>query len=358
MRFFSRPHWYLWLLGVVLLVGTAGGAGWMLNRDKEGRTDVSKVSAPFDGEEVWARAWVDVEDHISRLYPLQPGVVKSIAKEGKVVEKGEVLLQLEDQLAQIQLAQAKIALADAEKAIQETELLRDGLDSQILQQEALVEAAQLKQKAVAEELHKAEKLFKDKFFKDYDVNKVRDINKQAGALVRAAQEKLKELKEVQPRAIDLKIARAKLDRDNKQELVKQAEKVVADTRVVAPARGTVLRVHVAVGDTLGGSPKMPAIEFCPDGKKILRAEVQQEWADKVKVGQDCVIEDDTTTSPQWKGKITSISKWFTHRRSVIQEPFQFNDVRTLECVIEITSGPNRPLRIGQRMRVAVHQGGP
>jgi len=32
------------------------------------------------------------------------------------------------------------------------------------------------------------------------------------------------------------------------------------------------------------------------------------------------------------------------------EPFQFNDVRTLECTVSVESG-SRPLRIGQRVRV-------
>ena len=37
------------------------------------------------------------------------------------------------------------------------------------------------------------------------------------------------------------------------------------------------------------------------------------------------------------------------------EPLQYNDIRTLECLIEVdpksTSNPDNPLRMGQRVRV-------
>jgi hypothetical protein len=57
--------------------------------------------------------------------------------------------------------------------------------------------------------------------------------------------------------------------------------------------------------------------------------------------------------------VQEVSDWFTHRRSIIQEPFQFNDVRTLQCIIAVTEEPEgQKLRIGQRMRVMINQGGP
>jgi hypothetical protein len=34
-----------------------------------------------------------------------------------------------------------------------------------------------------------------------------------------------------------------------------------------------------------------------------------------------------------------------------------NDVRTLECIVSVTGSNGAPLRIGQRVRVLVKQGG-
>jgi hypothetical protein len=49
-----------------------------------------------------------------------------------------------------------------------------------------------------------------------------------------------------------------------------------------------------------------------------------------------------------------MSDWYTPRRSIIQEPLQFNDVRTLECIIQLDPDQQMP-RIGQRVRVKLGQ---
>lgn len=69
-------------------------------------------------------------------------------------------------------------------------------------------------------------------------------------------------------------------------------------------------------------------------------------------GQPALLEDDVSDGRVWRGKVRHVSGWFTQRRSIIQEPKQFNDVRTLECVIALE--PGQPsLRIGQRLRVRI-----
>ena len=91
--------------------------------------------------------------------------------------------------------------------------------------------------------------------------------------------------------------------------------------------------------------------FCPDGPRILRAEVEQEFASRLSLNQTVVVRDDSTNSPLCTGKLTRISDWYSHRRSMVQEPLQFNDVRTLECIITLDPSDKTPLRIGQRVRV-------
>jgi hypothetical protein len=48
--------------------------------------------------------------------------------------------------------------------------------------------------------------------------------------------------------------------------------------------------------------------------------------------------------------VVEISDWFTHRRSILLVPMQLNDVRTLECIIDLDQS-GADLRIGQRVRV-------
>ena len=58
------------------------------------------------------------------------------------------------------------------------------------------------------------------------------------------------------------------------------------------------------------------------------------------------------TNETWRGKVVRLSDWYTHRRSMLQEPLQFNDVRTLECIVQLDPGQSA-LRIGQRVRVTL-----
>jgi hypothetical protein len=94
------------------------------------------------------------------------------------------------------------------------------------------------------------------------------------------------------------------------------------------------------------------VQFCPQGPRLIRAEVEQEFAARVAVGQAVRAEDDAHSGAVWRGRVVRLSDWYTRRRSVLQEPLQRNDVRTLECLIELEPG-QPPLRIGHRLRVII-----
>ena len=114
-----------------------------------------------------------------------------------------------------------------------------------------------------------------------------------------------------------------------------------------------LSFHVNPGEILGPNPTRPAVEFLPKGALIVRAEVLQEWAHRVKEGQEVDITDDTYQGPTYKGKVYQLSPWFTQKRNLIIEPFTYNDVRFLECLVHVTSDSEQPLRVGQRVRVKI-----
>jgi len=65
-----------------------------------------------------------------------------------------------------------------------------------------------------------------------------------------------------------------------------------------------------------------------------------------------VSKAESNAGPGWRGKVLRVSDWCTHRRSMLQEPLQFNDVRTLECIVQLDPGQPTP-RVGQRLRVTL-----
>jgi multidrug resistance efflux pump len=153
----------------------------------------------------------------------------------------------------------------------------------------------------------------------------------------------------------VEVNRAQRDVAAKQAQKGKAELALQECDIKAPADGTVLRVFFQVGESLPRDPKFPAIQFCPNSRRIVRAEVLQEWASHVAKGQKVMIEDDTHSGAKWTGEVKYVSDWITQKRDMILEPFMVNDVRTLECVIDVNPG-GPPMRIGQRVRVTILQG--
>ncbi len=350
-----------WLLGLILLVGSAFGAGWVINRSSANGVPTKPEKEgplPFSGKFIVAFGYVDVDPGVNKgLYPLMPGELIWIAAEGTEVKKGADLLRVKDNLAQSDLKKAAIALADAKELESQAEHLRDKYKLSLNAQQSAINAALADKEAAESQVAKVKNL-KDKGIggSEFDLKAAMAVVKKAEAQIQAEKDKLEVLKEFGP---EDKIKRAKLDVELKEQIVAHAKLALQNYVVKAPCDGTVLRTWASVGETLGPNPKVPALEFCPKLPRIVRAEIMQEYADRIKVGQDAIIQDDSSNGHEWKGKVVSISDWFTHRRSIIQEPFQFNDVRTLECKIEVTGqsqGP--PLKIGQRMRVYINQGGP
>src|SRR5439155_13777202 len=162
-------------------------------------------------------------------------------------------------------------------------------------------------------------------------------------------EELRELHVADP-AVEVEHAEAKLRA--KQERLEESQYALDECSVKAPVDGKVLRLLIGVGDVLSTQPRQPAVQFCPAGPRIVRAEVEQEFASRVAKGQTGLIQDDSSNGISWRGKVVRVSDWYTHRRSMLQEPLQFNDVRTLECIVELDPGQPTP-RVGQRVRVTL-----
>jgi multidrug resistance efflux pump len=303
-------------------------------------------------------AFVDVESLIDRggvrkLYPTRPGRVTAVPfAEGAPVKEGDVLLQVDDTLAKKELAEAKLALEAARLRLKAA---KSGVERIAKQKEALREAVNV-QKADQREAEAG--LSKLRAYvqggiggsKD-DVPILEAKVEKAKAGVRAKQAELEALEAVDPQDM---VNQAELDVKAKTTQVEKAEYGVEECTIKAPVAGSLLRTLVSVGETLGTTPQQPALWFCPNGPRIIRAEVDQEFATtRMRVGQVATIRDDATGGGNWKGKVIRVSDWYTQRRSPLLEPMQFNDVRTLEVILSVEPKADEPLRIGQRMLVTL-----
>jgi multidrug resistance efflux pump len=349
-----RTHRFPWIVGLVLLVGTALGAGWFLNHTPAVGSDTSAdkdkdVNLPV----TVCIGQVDVDPGIVNLHPVVPGRVTEVVAEGIEVKKGDILLKLDAQLAESKLKEARADLDAAKGAFADAEKLPQQHRLRKKQQEDAVEGLRHQREAKAKEYKVKEKVFKENAISLDMLQAYEETAKSFASLVKVEEMKLEELKLFDSQA-QTQIDRAKANVEAKLAHVDQAEFALRECSLAAPVDGTVLRVLTKPGEILGTNPMAPAIQFCPKGPKIIRAEVLQEWAYRVQAGQDVVIEDDTYAGATWQGRVKRVSDWFAKKRHQINEPFMLNDVQTLECLIEVTS-EGRPLRIGQRVRVKIRQ---
>jgi multidrug resistance efflux pump len=335
-------------LSLACLTSLALGAGWVVNLSRA--TGSPGREAPAVELSIVCFGYVDVEPGVTPLYPLLPGRVTQVeVHENDAVKAGTVLLRLDDQVARLRVREAEADLEAAREQLAQALKLPEQHQTRLIQQRAAAEAVQHRLEAAQHALTRKQQLEKIDQLNPREVDAAAALVRELEAVERAEKGKLAELQLLDPSSGP---KRARADVSAKEARLEQARRGEAECVLKAPAAGTVLRVLVGAGEVLGAQPRQPAVLFCPQGPRIIRAEVEQEFASAVAVGQAAAIQDDTTASFTWHGKVARMADWYTQRRSVLQEPLQLNDVRTLECLIALD--PGQPaLRIGQRVRVTL-----
>jgi multidrug resistance efflux pump len=340
---------YVWVLGLLTLIASVGGTGWILRSqaaDKNSKDDKTPTASSSDSMVVGIGS-VDVKGGLVSLYPNQTGKVTDIlVEEGAKVAKGTPLLKMDDRAAKIALTRAEADLKAAEAVLSQAKKAPEAHAYEISRQKKSIEANQLK---LDDAKDKLERMKMSNRYEKAQQDEAEMGVKMLGLAVKGDQEKLAELELNDPQVT---LTKAQADVDAKRGQRDGAKLMVDECVLKAPMNGSVGRIQTTVGDTFGSPTKQAAMLFCPDGPRIIRLEVEQEFANRLKVGQSAIIQDDTTSAGSWHGKVARISDVYAERRTFVQGPFQFNDVRNLECIIELD--PNQePLRFYQRVRVTL-----
>jgi multidrug resistance efflux pump len=343
-------------LGVCLLGASFVVAGLSLYSRAGDPAPATKPSAPSPGKRAVVFGYVDARAGLTNLYPVQPGrVVEVLVKEGDSVEPGTPLYRLDDSLARAKVAQAKADLEAAKPKVEQARQAVAKHDYDVKALEAGLESMRRKLDVARALDAKAKRLKDQKLGYDEEVEITSGSVKELEEGIKAKEFELQGVKQIDPNKT---VALAEAAVRGKQGQLDEAELALKECTVTARAKGTVLQLNVTPGEVIGTSPLSPTqtprhpVVFCPAGPRVVRAEVNQEWANRAALGQTALIQDDSSATVTAKGRVVFLSDWYTHRRSTILEPLQFNDVRTMEAVIELD--PDQPpLRIGQRVMVTL-----
>jgi multidrug resistance efflux pump len=350
------PRLLPWLSGLLLVAVTLTGAQWITGRSSILPASNGPDAADGDGRVVVCFGHADLEAGVTPLRPTQPGrVAELLVREGDRVAAGAPLLRLDEAVARGRLEEAEAARTAAQAQRDQSRKLPEQHRLQLAQQEAALDAARHRLAAARLRLERLKQLSEAVGGKanSQEIDAGREDIAALADAEKVETDRLAELKLNDP---TVAVRRADAEAAAAEARVQQAKGLLAEHTLTAPITGTVLRLSAAVGGLAGPQSPRPAVDLCPDGPRLVRAEVEQAFASRVAVGQVAVIEDDVQAGASWRGRVRHLSDWYTHQRSVLQEPLQFNDVRTLECLVDLDPG-QPPLRIGQRVRVRIEISG-
>ncbi|HEY1188084.1 MAG TPA: HlyD family efflux transporter periplasmic adaptor subunit, partial [Gemmata sp.] len=285
------------------------------------------------------------------LDPAVPGkVAEVLVSEGQSVPAGKPLLRLEDEQPKWRVEEARAALAAVEIDIEGAGIEAKLHPQRVAAQKVAVAGAQDRTATARKLLDERRTARSFGTVTAAEIIAAEAEVRQYERLETVESARLAELTAFNPH---LRLRGAEAKKAQAQIALKQAENVVRDCVLRAPAPGVVLRVNVSAGETAAPGGVQPAVLFRPDGPLVVRAELEQEFIGRVGPNMRAVITDDTRSdAPTWTGRVARVGAFVSRKRGPLFEPGEVNDVRTIECVVTI-DGPTDGLLVGQRMRVRI-----
>jgi HlyD family secretion protein len=292
------------LLVVIARLGSHGGGVQVETTQVEARTIRSSILA--SGE-------LQYKDPVE-LKPEVIGKISSIpVVEGQRVRKGQVVLRLDPELFQAQVAQQRASVQQAEIAIQSQKLTVANLEQQYQRQQAL-----FKQHLV-------------------DANSFDNLKNQLDLADT----------ELDARQQALEIAQAELI---------QSQQSLNKTVIVSPLDGMVTSLPVKVGETVitGTNIAGDTLMDIADPSEVL-ADVQVDEADiaNVKLGEDANIDAVSFPDRTLHGKVQFVASSVTDTSSSLTASTSASQVRTFELKIAISENEIGVLKPGMSARAEI-----
>lgn len=374
------------LVGVALLAVSLVAA--RLN-DPASSAHGQKLPPPAPPGSVVGPTVVGTVDTTGGVLPLMPPGVPAMAsltvkkvhvKEGATVNPGDVLVEFDASTIAEKKVQAEHAVTVAEwladQARRKAELHPQVVERArigVRKAEGDLAAAEKAQKAasdtVEENLKFATQSPTDRTPLTEEQKEVRRSRSpellQANATLAAAKIAVEAAKgelrqaESAPPLLDADVQQANASVAHKRSLLAEATAVIESFKLKAQVAGVVEQISVTEGMAVGPTTRTPLMYLVPSGPRVVRAEVEAEFAHKIDgfVGKTVTVFAGEKFNDQYPGIARRVSGAFLPKRFG-SDALVGNQTRVLECVIDITdpAPPGKPpLRPGQPVRVTFGQ---
>jgi len=259
----------------------------------------------------------------------EPGLISQmLAAEGAVVDAGELLAVLEDDLQRQAVELARAQLAEAEATLSKIEA--GATPEELRQVQAEYDAASALGEFASASAIRVTKLHQDGTVSDNDADRAAADARAQSAAAERAQARLQELMRG-ARTEDLHAARARTEAARAR--LRLAEAELERRRILAPADGTVLLSRFHPGEFYSAEAG-PLFVFGDMRRLQVRLEVDEIHAGDVRVGVPCTLYSDGGELLA-EGAVARLAPSMGRRGLSQESPTARVDVRVREVFIEV-----------------------
>ena len=254
-----------------------------------------------------AKGFVDVEGGIVHLAAQRDGVVDEVlVEEGDFIQQGQVL---------------------ATQLVQEAKLQHDRARAEAEEVKAGLVSLDIELKAARREISRYQPL----------------VDKQA-----APGQHLDELKD-QATVLASQIKTQKAALATAQARLAEAEYEIELRTIRAPLDGRIVKRLARPGAGLSTLNVSTLFWFVPETPRIVRAELEGRFVDRVSPGMEARIVPESEESLSYTAKVKRVGLFFGPKRPSSYDPEERADVRVVEVVLDLEK--DTPLLLGQRVIV-------
>lgn len=269
----------------------------------------SATAAPLDSpDEVTGIGRVEPEGEIIPLASMEPGVVtKVMVKQGDKVPAGTLLLELDHDVLNAQIEQGRRRLT--------TQLARIKTDEKSLQ-EAQIRLSQLKANAGRTEalVNRGAETGQTLFDQKSEIQLQENAVQRWQAVLEGDRAQLKEIE-------------GEIGVLNQQ---------LAQRSVRAPLNGTILTFKALLGSYV--TPQVSFGDFAPDGKRMVRCEIDELFASAVRIGQKASITGMGSETQIATGQVVYASDFLKRKSLFSEQAGEMEDRRVREVHVVLDAG--------------------
>ena len=280
---------------------------------------IVRQSSSADGVILTAGGYI-IPRHRIDLAPKISGRVMEIRFEkGDFVHKGRILVRLDDQEIQAQLAQARANRLAAEARLKE--LLAGSRPQEIERAKANLEQTEASLRTAQINLERARHLNKTGVLSKQALDDAQNNYDVALAQVKAARENF-ELARIGPRPEQIELARAQLA--EAEAAIRWSETQLENTVIRAPIDGTILDRIVERGEmvttlSFGGRGARTGLGGMANLKDLeVELDINEADIPRVRMGQDCAVSPDSYPDRKYKGRVREIAPEANRQKATIQ----------------------------------------